>query len=379
MLFPFVEAGFGHIMPMKSIEQKFREKYGDRVEVISSQFYTETGNKHLEKYEKMIARQVRIYNKHHFVGHIATVASEVFGATLSSYTAIRMFAPFAYKAAMEHMKEISPDVVFSTHWATNYYAEHMENKPLTVMYCPDAQLNKLFEYKSDLNMISMPYGYLKALRKKQYNKQNMKIVPFLIRNEAFKYCRDKKELRRELGLPEDNFTVILAEGGYGIGKIKRISELLIKEHLPLTVIPVCGKNEKLYNYFLSLEPTKEVTFRPYNFTERILELEAASDIFCGKSGNILAEATFFGMPSIVTSCATFIEHNIADHYINTVGCAMKELSPEKTVKMIKEFAKDETLLEPYRKEAAAYHAHFGAEKAADVMWEKITEVFPELH
>ncbi|MBO4343873.1 MAG: hypothetical protein J5844_04355 [Clostridia bacterium] len=378
VLFPFVEAGFGHIMPMKSIEQTFRRKYGDRVEVVSSKFYTETGNKHLKKYEQMISRQVRIYDKFTAIGHVASVSTEIFGAELSSFTAIRMFAPFAYKAAMKHMEEISPDVVFSTHWVTNYYAEHMKTKPLTVMYCPDAQLNELFEYHSDLNMISMPYGYLKALRKKQYNKQNMKMVPFLIRNEAFDYCKDKKELRRELGIPEDNFTVVLAEGGYGIGKIAKLSEALIKEHLPLTVIPMCGKNDKLYNHFMSLKPSEEVTFRPYRFTEQILKLEAAADLFCGKSGNILAEATFFGNPSVVTNCATIIEKKIADHYINTVGSALKELSVKKAVKMIEEFAKNPALLEPYKKEAQAYHENFGSEKAADVLWEKITEVYPEL-
>ena len=31
VLFPYVEAGFGHIMPMKSIDRAFRAKYGDKV------------------------------------------------------------------------------------------------------------------------------------------------------------------------------------------------------------------------------------------------------------------------------------------------------------------------------------------------------------
>ncbi|MBQ1846593.1 MAG: hypothetical protein II135_01180 [Clostridia bacterium] len=60
VLFPYVEAGFGHIMPMKSIDQTFRKKYGDKVEVVSSKFFTETGNPHLTKYEQMISKQVRI-------------------------------------------------------------------------------------------------------------------------------------------------------------------------------------------------------------------------------------------------------------------------------------------------------------------------------
>ena len=378
VLFPFVEAGFGHIMPMKSICETFSEKYGDRVEVISSKFFTESGNKHLEKYEQMISKQVRIYNRHPAVGWLLSGGSEIIGSHLSSFVSMRLFSPVAYKEGVKHMRELEPDVVFSTHWVTNYYAEALEKKPLTVMYCPDATLNQLFSYQSDLCMISMPYGYQKGLRDKRMNVDNLKFVPFLIRNEAFAVETDKKELRRELGLPEDKFTVVLAEGGYGIGKMAAICKRIVKMHIPVTIIPVCGKNEKLYNYFQTLRPTGEVTFVPYRFTEKILELEAASDLFCGKSGNILAEATFFGNPAVVTNCSTLIEWYIADHYINAVGSAVKQLRPKKTVKMIEDFINDPSLLDPYRKAAARYHENFGSEAAADLLWEKITETFPQL-
>ena len=378
VLFPYVEAGFGHIMPMKSIYETFQKKYGDKVDAIPSQFFTESGDKHLIRYERTLSSQVRIYNRFPVIGHLATFFCEISGSVLASFGSMRLIAPFAYKKAVSHMIDLSPDVVFSTHWATNYYAEHIENKPLTVMYCPDARLNKLFKYHSDLSMISMPYGYLKALREKQYNTANIKLVPFLIRNEAFEVSQDKKAAREALGLPKDNFTVLLAEGGYGIGKMTAICKRLAKEHIPLTVIPVCGKNEKLFRQLSSLETTKEVTLRPYGFTNNIFELDAAADIFCGKSGNILAEATFFGNPSIVTNCSTMIEHHIADHYINTVGCAVKQLSASKTVDMIKSFAGDPSLLEPYKKAALDYHENFGSEQAADELWKAITQVYPEL-
>ncbi|MBQ3870849.1 MAG: hypothetical protein II777_09905 [Clostridia bacterium] len=378
VLFPYVEAGFGHIMPMKSIDQTFRKKYGDKVEVVSSKFFTETGNPHLTKYEQMISKQVRIYNRNPAIGWLLSGGSDVIGSHLSSFISMRLFSPVAFKEGVKHMRELQPDVVFSTHWVSNYYAEKLEKKPLTVMYCPDATLNQLFKYHCDLSMISMPYGYQKGLRDKKLNVNNLKYVPFLIRNEAFGINRDKKALRRGLGLPEDKFTVVLAEGGYGIGKMAAICKKIVKLHVPVTVIPVCGKNEKLFNYFKTLQPTEEITFAPYMFTEKILELEAASDLFCGKSGNIIAEATFFGNPAIVTNCSTVIEWNIADHYINTVGSAMKQLDPEKTVEMIVKFAKDPALLEPYREAARKYHENFGSEKAADVLWEKITETYPEL-
>ncbi len=378
ILFPYVEAGFGHIMPMKAIEDKFREKYGEYVEIISSRFFTETGDKHLRAYQNMLARQVRTYNGHPLIGYLATYSCEFFGTALSSFASMKLISPFAYSAGVKHMRELSPDVVVSTHWVTNYYAEHQEKKPLTVMYCPDARYNKLFCYSCDLSMISMPYGYHIGLRKKRFNVQNLKLAPFLIRNEAFSVEEDKKQLRRSLGLPEDNFTVVLAEGGYGIGKMARISRLLAKEELPITVVALCGKNEKLYSHLKGLKVSKSVTLVPLSFTDKILEYEAASDLFCGKSGNIIAEATFFGVPAVITNFSTLIEQHIGDHYINAVGSAIKEFSPKKTVKLIKEFIQNPDKLSPYKQAAESYRENFGAERAADIVWEKITESFPSI-
>ena len=379
VLFPYIEAGYGHIMPLRSIEDAFRKKYGDKVEIISSKFLTETNDSHMIKYEKMLSRQVRLYNRCPPIGFLGSFANHFFGVRLSTFGCMRLLSPIARKRGISHMKQLEPDVVFSTHWASNYYAEmQKENKPYTIMYCPDARLNKLFKYRCDLCMISMPYGYYKALRDKRFNINNIKLVPFLIRNEAFDITEGKKELRRSLGLPEDNFTVLFAEGGYGIGKMAKITELLIKRHIPLTVITVCGTNVKLYNKLKNLKSTDEVTYLPLGFADNMLQLQAASDVFCGKSGNILAESTFFGNLSIVTHFANMIERNIADHYINTVGCAIKEFSPKKTADLICEFAHDESRLDPYREAANAYHEYFGAEKAADTLWEFIKEKFPEL-
>lgn len=379
VLFPYVEAGYGHIMPMRSIEAAFTKKYGDKVDIVSSKFFTETNDRHMIKYEKMLSDQVRLYNRAPLIGFLGSAVSKTVGVTLATFGCMRLPGPIACKHGIEHMKELDADVVFSTHWASNYYAEHLkDNKPHTVMYCPDAQLNELFEYRCDLNLISMPYGYYKALRKKQYNIHNMKLVPFLIRGEAFNIKENKKDIRRKLGIPEDNFTVLLAEGGYGIGKMAKVTELLIKKHVPMTVIPVCGTNKKLFERMKALKSSDEVTYIPTAFADNMLELQAASDIFCGKSGNILAESTFFGNPSVVTHYANMIEHNIADHYINTVGCTIKEFSPQKTADLMCSFAKDKSLIEPYVRAAKAYHANFGAEKAADTLWEFIKKNYPEV-
>mgnify|MGYP001510087089 CR=1 FL=1 len=122
------------------------------------------------------------------------------------------------------MRELRPDCVVSTHWATNYYAERLDRKPLTVMYGPDAHLNAMFRYPCDLATISIKEGYDRALKKfpRRFNEDNLKLVPTAIREEAFHVERDKQKLREKLGL-DDRFTVLLMEGGYGIGLTEKRS------------------------------------------------------------------------------------------------------------------------------------------------------------
>ena len=168
VVFPFVEAGLGHILPQKSISETFRKKYGDRVEVVLSDFFKETGDPHLRKYEQMLARQVRTYNRFPPIGYLATCLLDLFGSVITSFFALKFVSPIAYQKAKAHMRELSADVVFSTHWSTNYYAVHLKNKPLSILYSPDADINKFFAYKADRYMISMPEGYHAALKRRHF-------------------------------------------------------------------------------------------------------------------------------------------------------------------------------------------------------------------
>lgn len=378
ILFPYIEAGMGHIMPMRSIVEEFSKKYGDKFEIVESKFYSETNNPDMIEFEKFLSTEVRKYSKSRLYGYWSSFNCQFWGRRISAYSTMRIIRHKSYKASLEHMEELHPDVVFSTHWASNYLAWRIKEKPICINYCPDAFFNKLFECEADMNLISMPYGYNRAMKKRIYNEDNLKLVPFLIRNEVFDIPLDKKTNRKNMNLPLDKFTIVLAEGGYGIGKMKDACEELIKLHIPMTVVPICGKNEELYNHFMSLKSSDEVTFIPYSFTDKILELEASADLFCGKSGNIIAEPTFFGVPSIITNYATIVERYIGQHYIDYVKCAVKEFKSHKIVKLILDFIANPEKLKVLSDNAKNYHSHFGAEETSDIIYNLILKKYPDL-
>ncbi|MGN1373536.1 MAG: glycosyltransferase [Candidatus Coproplasma sp.] len=381
VVFPYTEAGLGHIMPMNSIADEFERLYGDKVEVVRSQFFKEQGNKKLMVYEKELCDNVVYYNRHPFLGYFATFNMRFWGVKLSSWGAIDFIGWGACKEGIKHMEELKPDLVVSTHWATNYYAMHIKDRPLTVMYCPDVWMNTLFRYPCDLALLSMSRGYNRAMKmhKKRFNEQNLKLVPFLIRKEAFEITADKVELRREIGIDEDKFTVLVADGGYGIGKCKETCEELLKRDLPINLIVVCGRNEEMYNYLSGLKSKGRTVFKTFGLADNMLEIIASSDVICGKSGaSLMAEPCFFGVPQIITHYANEIEKRIGEYYIDEVGSAIKQFNVANACNLIEEFAQNPERIAPYREAALKQKANFGAEKSARYIFGLLCKKFPEL-
>jgi len=380
VVFPFTEAGLGHIMPMNSIADEFERLYGDKVEVVRSHFFTEGGDKKLIAYERELAVNVVRYNKSPSFGFFATFNSRFWGTRLSSWGAVNFIGKGALKSGVKHMTELNPDLVVSTHWATNYYAKKMKNPPLTVMYCPDVWMNCLFRYPCDLALLSMPKGYERAMKhKRRFNDDNLKLVPFLIRKEAFEITTDKKELRRKLGLDPDKFTVLVADGGYGIGKCEKTCEELLNRDLPINLIAVCGKNAELYGRLSAIKSKGKTVFKPYGLADNMLELIACADVTCGKSGaSLMAEPCFFGVPQIITQYACEIEKRIGEYYIEDVGSAIKEFDVTQACDLIERFMGDDSLLQPYRGAALSQRGNYGAEKTARHVFGLLCKKFPDL-
>ena len=382
VVFPFVEAGMGHIMPERSIADAFEKKYGAYCEVVRSKFYSETNEKPLIRLERNMCNEVKKYNKNHLYGYFNMFMMDVFGPKLLSKVIMDVYVPGAGKAARKHMEELKPDLVLSTHWSTVYYAEQIENKPINVSYVPDVQVIPLCRYPNDMTLVSTSRGYNDALRKhkKRFNKDNLRVVPFAIRKQAFEVDLDKKAARRAFGLDEDKLTIVLFEGGYGLGRMKEIVEIIAKSDMKINVVAICGKNENLYEHLKNVKPESEnVTLIVEGFCEKTLEYLAAADVWLGKSGaSSIAEATFFGCAAIVTKYATTMERDNAEYYLKDVQNCLKIFDAEQVVQKLNEWLEDPTELYALQENAWKVHELYGSEKTADVLWELLCERFPHL-
>ena len=375
VVFPFVEAGFGHIMTERSICDAFEKKYGEYFEIVRSDFFKEQGNETLMKFEQSMGREVRRYNKSPLYANLTIFLMNLFGTKIVSRFVMKQTTRGAFFESMKHMEELDPDVVISTHWSTNYYARKMDKKPFTIMHVPDAHINAMFRYPCDLTTISMPEGYLRAMKlhKRHFKNNNLKRVPLAIRKEAFEITETREELRAKWDI-DDRFTIYVTEGGYGIGMAEKLCEKLVEEDLPINVIVVCGKNPELHRRLKELKSKGNLKLYPFGFTNKVLELIALSDLYLGKSGNGLMEPAFFGVPIVVTHSANTIERRLAEHYVTYWGDAVRIFKLNKCLNFIKEAANGS---EKYMalKENRVPREAFGGEGIADVIFAELDKKF----
>lgn len=384
VVFTFIEAGKGHIVPTRTVCDAFRTKYGDRAEVIESNFFTETDDPDMEKTEKLFTRAVKKQNRSPVMSVLCKVGNLIAGdsfalqALLSQTVSGRKTAPLAIK----HMEELDAHVVYTAHWATPYYINKMHTpRPYTICFCPDVYSNGVFDVDCNNFLISTDVGARKIERIRMYAGGNITRVPFPSRPEiaALKQPGMKQRLRRELGIDENVFTVSLSDGGYGMARLgSTVKNLVALADMPITIVALCGTNDELCERLRELSATcpAHVKLIALNFTDKITSYIAASDIYVGKSGaNSISEPASLGVPIIVNKCITYIERGIKNYYVRNLKGAMYIPNSRLAAKKICEFARSPEKLEYYRKNLlAAPDELYNAEATADLIWQRICEL-----
>lgn len=109
---------------------------------------------------------------------------------------------------------------------------------------------------------------------------------------------DAVTLRREMGLRENLPVGLVLFGGHGSRVMCDITERIEEAGLPVQLILVCGRNEKLADHLRSR--TWRMPVHVIGFTKEVHRIMRAADFFIGKPGpGSISEAIASGLPVIV--------------------------------------------------------------------------------
>lgn len=137
---------------------------------------------------------------------------------------------------------------------------------------------------------------------------------------------DPVAVRKELGLRADFTTALVLFGGYGSRVMFDIAERLDASRLPLQLILVCGRNEKLAARFHSRQWSMPI--KVLGFTKEIPRLMRAADFLIGKPGpGSIAEAMVKRLPVLIECNAwTLPQERYNTEWVtqNQVGIVLKD-------------------------------------------------------
>ena len=355
VLVTYVEAGFGHITTANSIADAIEALHDPNIEVIRK--YTFKDDPHLHKIEKSFVRDVKWANTFPWHNYIQMAATHIGGVHDSLPFVVSTFYRRARKIYLDMLAEIQPDIIIDTHYLTSFlatqYRDEYDSHVKVVTYDPDNSVHNWWNIRVDKFIVNCRLAFHDALEH-DFTRQQLMIVPFVTRKEIMEVSESKAFYRTKYDLPQDRFTVMVAAGGYGKSGMNRVVDALMFVKHPITVIAICGTNNRLYRRLQRLKTAvaPHIDLRPYEFVDKVYELNRASDVLITKGGpNAMLDSALMGVPIGVFYCASDIEYQSMHLFTSILNCGRFFKRSHRIVRWINECVTNPAILDIY-KEAA---------------------------
>ncbi len=375
----FVEAGQGHIVTAEAIAECLERKYSDKIEVIRDYIFRDSGDADMEKYEQFSINEVYKANKNKMHLRTQMFFMKLFGEQFS----LKFVYSTAFKKVrnklIKHMEEQNPDMFVSTYFMP-YHAgivgkKKGKIKADIVAYNPDHNTHGWWDRRGDIFITNNPKATEEAVKTRKMNKDIVKTVNFMARQIVLDTNESKEFYREKHGIPQDKLCIVLADGAYAAARLEEYTDALLQSNKPLTIMPVCGKNEKVLAKYTELAKNTKpnITLIPLPFMPNIPEIYKASDILVTKAGpNAITDCVFMGTPVMINFHTGSIEETTAKLFSEEFKCGVYEPDVNKAVEMIETWTEDRTSLDELTKNTCVLDkSKNGAEEIADMLAKRL--------
>lgn len=381
-LLTYIESGMGHIMSMQAILDGLKsEENIDKIELIESYIMNE-GSKETEQFEKFLSSCTKKTNKHKAFGigifWFLEIAGKAHFMRLIHRTIFKKFTA----ATIESMRKYQPDVIISTHYFITFAALELKKKYMpnlvVITYNPDNNVHVWWDNRSDLFINNNLKACNEAIRKRKFKFETIRKVFFTARSEISNAKGTKEEYRKKYHLPQNHFTITIADGAYAQAKAKSVCNALMKLSFPVTLIILAGKNEKVLKYFEKKKKNvpSHIHLVPLGFTPLAYEYYGASDIFITKAGpNAVLDSLFMGTPVIIDYYAHNIEKATEKLFVQTLKCGITCHRVSHMAQVVTHLYEHPEILEELRQNIRknVNRDNNGAKQIADIIMSELRE------
>lgn len=390
ILVTYVESGFGHISSMDSIFGALKDKYGDVYDIEKSYILTDDEYPNLTRMNRFLIKQVQNTNKIPYFGRLIFPVVSLLGGHKLMRFFHRQMAVKSFKQGLEALSRRDPDIIVTNHYFTDLlaveYKRRINPNVVVINYNPDPTLHTFWDKRDGIFIVNNPLA-LKKAEKYKFKPENLRIVTPCVRGCIEQNTLSRRDLRKKWDLPLDKFTVVIADGGYMLGRGPRYARKIIKSGLPITLCVIAGNNKKRYDYFKRVADGKErlkvapcMNLNVYKFLPDAYELYGAADVFLTKGGpNAVLDSIYMHTPPMIDYCPHVIEAGTVDVFIGQHGCGETAFTASKAIKKIKLYMQDRSALTKYESNISELIAEGnGATAVADIVHNEAYKKYLEL-
>ena len=330
-----VTAGNGHNACAKAFYNKLKETEGDNIEVkivdIIKEYSTKLNYWTVDRgYSLAMQLLPSIYEK--FYNHYKAKPSYKRFSCAGQGVALSVL-----EGLYREINEFKPDVIYATH----FYA---------AIALTDLRLSYSVPCKvvvSNLDFVNSPFweacigvdyftipneDFIQECIEEGFKKDQLLPIGIPVKENCFKEI-DKIEARKELGLKEDMFTVMVIFGGGQWGGGLKIFKMLAKAYKneEIQILMMNGKNKKSFDKIKKMKFPSNMKVENVSFTDKIEVYMAASDVAVTKLGGISATEMINMLKPMVVTNKVYGQEKYNLKYLTQKGIA----SSFKNVKELK--------------------------------------------
>ncbi|MDE3089116.1 MAG: glycosyltransferase, partial [Chloroflexota bacterium] len=202
------------------------------------------------------------------------------------------------------LREQSPDLVVTVHPVLNEIPQRAlravgSRAPFVVVVTDLFSAHGLwFNPAADLTLVPTD-GARKVGEKWGMSPEKLCIVGLPVSLKFLGDGKSKTEHRAMLGLEPERTTALLVGGGEGMGRLYEIARAIDRARLPLQLVVIAGRNQKLRQK-LEASPW-HIPVRAQGFVANMPDWMRASDVLITKAGpGTISEALACGLPMVLS-------------------------------------------------------------------------------
>jgi processive 1,2-diacylglycerol beta-glucosyltransferase len=260
----------------------------------------------------------------------------------------------AFGALKENIDQFAPSVIITTHPYSNVAIDDMKKLGMidpsikTMSVLTDYCVHPYWEAGIGLDYVITPTEQTTPeLLRRGYKQQQIKVIGYPVAKK-FEQQLDKAECRKQLGI-EDKFTIMIMNGGNGLGNNLKLIKTILKSNKNLQILCVCGKNKKgkdQLDRFVAKNKIDNVLV--YGFVNNIEVMMAASDCMFSRGGGVsITEALNANVPLIIRE-KMIINEKLNKDFLLQNKCALELTHINQAKDVVEHLIDNPQLLEQIR-------------------------------